>query len=207
MAPHSSTPAWKIPWTEEHGRLHAVHRVAKRQARLSDFTFTFHFHALEKEMAAHSSVPAWRIPGTAEPGGLPSMGSVPQSQTRLKRLSSSSIHVCTSEATLVLLPAALGFPRGSCPAVSLASPYWRCGPPALLCDSAAGDPSPTQTPVRQQSRGLAPRCWAGEQTHITHPHRLSHCPPESFAGLSLPAPHWKCLPNMPFLTQNTLILC
>ena len=48
--------------------------VAKSQTRLSDFTFTFLFHALEKEMAAHSSVLAWRIPGTGEPGGLPSMG-------------------------------------------------------------------------------------------------------------------------------------
>ena len=53
----------------------AVYRVAKGQTRLSDFTFTFHFHALEKEMATHSSVLAWRIPGTAEPGGLPSMRS------------------------------------------------------------------------------------------------------------------------------------
>ena len=53
----------------------AVNRVAKSRARLSDFTFTFHFHALEKEMATHSSVLAWRIPGTGEPGGLPSMGS------------------------------------------------------------------------------------------------------------------------------------
>ena len=52
----------------------AVHGVAKRRTRLSDFTFTFHFHALEKEMATHSSVLAWRIPGTGEPGGLPSMG-------------------------------------------------------------------------------------------------------------------------------------
>ena len=49
-------------------------RVTKSQTRLSDFTFTFHFHALEKEMASHSSVLAWRIPGTGEPGGLPSMG-------------------------------------------------------------------------------------------------------------------------------------
>ena len=49
--------------------------VAKSQTRLSDFTFTFHFHAMEKEMATHSSVLAWRIPGTGEPGGLPSMGS------------------------------------------------------------------------------------------------------------------------------------
>ena len=53
----------------------AVHGVAKSQTRLSDFTFTFHFHALEKEMATHFSVLAWRIPGTGEPGGLPSMGS------------------------------------------------------------------------------------------------------------------------------------
>ena len=53
----------------------AVHGVAKSLARLSDFTFTFHFHALEKEMATHSSVLAWRIPGTGEPSGLPSMGS------------------------------------------------------------------------------------------------------------------------------------
>ena len=52
----------------------AVHGVEKSQTGLSDFTFTFHFHALEKEMAAHSSVLAWRIPGTGEPGGLPSMG-------------------------------------------------------------------------------------------------------------------------------------
>ena len=53
----------------------AVHGVAKSWTRLSDVTFTFHFYALEKEMATHSSVLAWRIPGRAEPGGLPSMGS------------------------------------------------------------------------------------------------------------------------------------
>ena len=53
----------------------AIHGVAKSRTRLSDFTFTFHFHALEKEMATHSSVLAWRIPGTGEPDGLPSMGS------------------------------------------------------------------------------------------------------------------------------------
>ena len=72
MAPHSSTLAWKIPWTEEPGGLQSMgsHRVEH-----SDFTFIFHFHALEKEMAAQSSVLAWRTPGTAEPGGLLSMGS------------------------------------------------------------------------------------------------------------------------------------
>ena len=53
----------------------AVHGVSKSRTRLSDFPFTFHFHALEKEMATHSSVLAWRIPGTEDPGGLPSMGS------------------------------------------------------------------------------------------------------------------------------------
>ena len=73
MAPHSSTLAWKIrgqrslvggsPWGREE------------LDTLSDFTFTFHFHALEKEMATHSSVLAWRIPGMGEPGGLSSMGS------------------------------------------------------------------------------------------------------------------------------------
>ena len=53
----------------------AVHGIAKSRTRLSDFTFTFHFYALEKEMATHSSILAWRIPGTGEPGGLPSVGS------------------------------------------------------------------------------------------------------------------------------------
>ena len=52
----------------------AVHGVAKSWTRLSDFNFTFHFHALEKEMATHSSVLVWRVPGTGEPGGLTSMG-------------------------------------------------------------------------------------------------------------------------------------
>ena len=70
MAPHFSTLGWKIPWTEQPGRLQSMESL-----RLSDFTFTFHFRALEKEMATHSSVLAWRIPGTGEPGGLPSVGS------------------------------------------------------------------------------------------------------------------------------------
>ena len=60
--------AWKILWMEEPGRLQSM--GSKSQTRLSDFTFTFHFRALEKEMATHSSVLAWRIPGTGEPGGL-----------------------------------------------------------------------------------------------------------------------------------------
>ena len=73
MAPHSSTLAWKIPWTEEPGRLQSVGSLRVRHDWAT--SFTFHFHALEKEKATHSSVLAWRIPGTGEPGGLPSMGS------------------------------------------------------------------------------------------------------------------------------------
>ena len=71
---HSSTLAWKIPWMEEPDRLQSMGSL-RSQIRLSVLTFTFHFHALEKEMATHSSVLAWRIPGTGEPGGLVSMGS------------------------------------------------------------------------------------------------------------------------------------
>ena len=73
MAAHSSTLAWKIPWMEEPGRLQSVGSLSR--TRLSNFTFTFHSHALEKEMATHSSVLAWRIPGTTEPGRLLSVGS------------------------------------------------------------------------------------------------------------------------------------
>ena len=69
MAPHSSTLAWKIPWTEEPGGLQSTGALE------SETTEWLHFHSLEKEMATHSSVLAWRIPGTGEPGGLPSLGS------------------------------------------------------------------------------------------------------------------------------------
>ena len=74
MATHSSILAWRIPMDKGAWQA-AVHGVAKSWTQLSDFTFTFHFHALEKEIATHSSVLAWRIPGTGETGGLPSMGS------------------------------------------------------------------------------------------------------------------------------------
>ena len=74
-APHSSTLAWKFPWTEKHGRLQSMGLLRVRHGtRLSDFTFAFHFPALEKEMETHSSVLAWRIPRMGEPGGLPSVG-------------------------------------------------------------------------------------------------------------------------------------
>ena len=84
MAPHSSTLAWKTPWMEEPGRLQSMGSLS--QTRPSDFTFTFHFHALEKEMATHSSVLAWRIPGTG--AWWAAVYVVTQSQTRLKQLSS-----------------------------------------------------------------------------------------------------------------------
>ena len=73
MAPHSNTLAWKIPWMEEPGRLQSM-GLQIVGTQLSDFTLTFYFHALEKEMATHSSVLAWRIPGMGEPGGLQSLG-------------------------------------------------------------------------------------------------------------------------------------
>ena len=72
MTTHSSVLAWRIPGMEEPGRLQFMGSLSR--TRLSDFTFTFHFSALEKAMATHSSVLAWRIPGTGEPCGLPSMG-------------------------------------------------------------------------------------------------------------------------------------
>ena len=71
----------------------AVHGVAVSQTRLSDFTFTFHFHALEKEMATHSGVLAWRIPGMGEPGGLPSMGS-----QRVRHDLATSLHLYGCES-------------------------------------------------------------------------------------------------------------
>ena len=70
----SLSELWELVMDREAWRA-AIHGVAKSRTRLSDFTFTFHFHALEKEMATHSSVLAWRIPWTEEPGGLLSMGS------------------------------------------------------------------------------------------------------------------------------------
>ena len=71
VAPHSSTLALKMPWTEDPGGLQSMGSLRVGH----DFTFTFHFHALEKEMATHSSVLAWRSPGTGEPSRLLSMGS------------------------------------------------------------------------------------------------------------------------------------
>ena len=74
MAPHSSTLVWKNPM-DGGAWWAAVHGVATSQTRLTNFPFTFHFYALEEEMATNSRILAWRIPGMGEPGGLPSVGS------------------------------------------------------------------------------------------------------------------------------------
>ena len=88
MATHSSTLAGKF-----HGwRSYGVHGVANSRTRLSDFTFTFHFYALGKEMATHSSVLIWRISGTGEPGGLPSMGSHRVRQNWSDLAAAASLH-------------------------------------------------------------------------------------------------------------------
>ena len=97
MAPHSSTLAWKIPWTEEPGRLQSMWswRIGQDWAT-SLSLFTFHFHALEKEMATHSSVLAWRIPETGEPGGLLSMGShrVGHNWRDLAAAAAAAVYIC-----------------------------------------------------------------------------------------------------------------
>ena len=83
-APHSSTLAWKIPWTEEPGGLQSMGSLRVRHDWM---TFTFHFHALEKDMATHSSTLAWKIPWTEEPGRLQSMGSLRVRHDRVTSLS------------------------------------------------------------------------------------------------------------------------
>ena len=87
----------------------AVHGVAKSRTRLSDFTFTFHFPALEKEMATHSTILAWRIPGTAEPGGLPSMWSNRVGHD-WSDLAAAAMCICKSQTTNLSLP---HFPFGN----------------------------------------------------------------------------------------------
>ena len=108
MAPHSSTLAWKIPWTEEPGGLQSV--GSQSRTLLSDFTFTFHFHALEKEMATHCSVLAWRIPGTGEPGGLPSMG--------LRRVGHDRSDLAAAAAVAVISLSAVSNPATPCTVAS-----------------------------------------------------------------------------------------
>ena len=96
MYMHLYTLMYMYRWAE-------VHEVAKSRTRLSDFTFTFHFYALEKDMATHSSVLAWRIPGTGEPGGLPSMGS--------HRVGHDWSDLATAAACICIC--IVGFPGGS----------------------------------------------------------------------------------------------
>ena len=103
-----------------------VHGVAKSRTRLSDFNFTFHFHALEKEMATHSSVLAWRIPGTEEPGGLPSMG--------LHRVGHDWSDLAEAAAAAFILTLSSNMPLLSFfteltkPKISLESLYWQKNP-------------------------------------------------------------------------------
>ena len=94
MAPHSGTLAWKIPWMKEPGRLQSMGSLSR--AQLSDFTFTFHFHGSEKEMATHSSILAWKIPGTEGPGGLQSMGSQTLERTEQLNNNNSVFHIHVS---------------------------------------------------------------------------------------------------------------
>ena len=81
----------------------AVNRITKSRTRLSDFPFTFHFPALEKEMATHSSVLAWRIPGTGEPGGLPSMGSLRVGHDWSDLAAAAAVAVCISQCCSLYL--------------------------------------------------------------------------------------------------------
>ena len=86
----------------------AVHGVTEGQTRLSDFTFTFHFHASDKEMATHSSVLAWRVPGTGKPGGLPSMGSHRVGHDWSDLAAAAAEYTCQSQSPNLSLP--LPFP-------------------------------------------------------------------------------------------------
>ena len=105
----------------------AVHEVARSRTRLSDFTFTFHFHALEKEMVTHSSIFAWRIPGTGEPVGLPSLGSHRVGHDRRDLAAAAAIILNEGGSWVLLIPEGfanthlqgavgrcLSLPRGGC---------------------------------------------------------------------------------------------
>ena len=119
MATHSSTLAWRIPWTEEPGGLQSM--GSQSRTRLSDFTFTFNFHALGKEMATYSSILAWRIPGTEVPGGLPSKGS-----HRVRHdwhdLAAAAAVASVYLRFLILLPAIL-IPAGASPSPAFCMMY------------------------------------------------------------------------------------
>ena len=120
MATHSSTLAWRIPWMEEPGGLQSM--GSQSQTRLSDFTFTFHFPALEKEMATHSSVLAWRIPGTEVPGGLPSVGSHRVGHDWHDLAAAAAAAAFAYLRFLILLPAIL-IPAGASPSPAFCMLY------------------------------------------------------------------------------------
>ena len=104
MAPHSSTLAWKIPWTEEPGGLQSMGSLQVRHDWVTSL-FSFHFHALEKEMATHSSVLAWRIKNPRDGGAWwAAIYGVAQSRTRLKWLSSSILQIKSLGLKYHLLP-------------------------------------------------------------------------------------------------------
>ena len=98
MATHSTILAWRILWTEKPGRLQSIESLSR--ARLTDFTFIFQFHTLEKEMATHSTILAWRIPGTE--AWWAAVYGVAQSRTQLKRLSSSVLGTAVLCSELIL---------------------------------------------------------------------------------------------------------
>ena len=140
----------------------AVHGVAKSRTRLSDFTFNFHFHALEKEMATHSSVLAWRIPGTAEPAGL--TYGVAQSRTRLKWLSSSSSSECRRHETRVQ---SLSWedPLGEGMVTHSSIPAWRI--------TWREEPRAWQATVHRVTQSQTQLKWLS--THTQHIRLLSTC--------------------------------
>ena len=169
MAPHSSTLAWKIPWTEAPGRLRSMGSLRVRHdCETSLSLFTFHFHALEKEMATHSSVLACRIPRTGEPGGLPSMGS--HRWTRLKRLSNSSqifkissefLTYKTKQCLLCSVVSDSLQPFGLCPHAPLSTRFFRQeywgvlpSPPPEDLPNPGTEPASPASPALQEGSSL-----------------------------------------------------
>ena len=159
----------------------AVHGVAKSQTWMSDFTFTFHFHALEKEMATRSSVLAWRIPGTGEPWAA--IYGVTQSWTRLKRLSSSSsCYIRDAYLSGFLIKIAFFFSFLFCMAPSALDPGLRRRLPPFLnfLNSFYQQLFPRKTPIAFQSFLLSFRRWSMLRTGTSGPpgNLLCHISPQ-----------------------------
>ena len=188
MAPHSSTLAWKIPWTEEPGGLQSMEsrRVGHDWATSLSL---FHFHALEKEMATHSSVLAWRIPGTGKPGGLLSVGSqrVRHDWSNLAAAAAAGPHPCQmggfitwqkeSENVIFLLK----YPRFWLSGASVSATQFGYGKYAwILCSCSCsfwplGEPSQSHSPAQTlsliSSHALEHWSWGPP---ILCPSQLSH---------------------------------